>query len=347
MKPCLVLDTSVWLMRSTLGLGTPLAASLLFSLRRREGVLGLPEVLENELRKQLSRKAVEQARQLEEAQTSLDHLGVRAKDDPPFDDEAIANAAVERIEKLSDLLFRISFSEAHARGALKRVEEGMPPNGPKNQQFKDSAIGEAILELGRTFNVTFVTAEKGFFEERNPARGIARNLRAEVKAMSPRRIAVIHSDDIPTLLQEFRRDLPRLDEEHLLRKVWGEAEPLVRTDAQEHGFTLRGEVTGSASAYVTSEPATLSVLFPFSVGIVGVEERSEGKTGKLPVEGQANMHVDEDTVDRVQLTSEWANFEHSAESWTPVFLIEPPESPKAAGDPLGFLPVTLPLGGDD
>jgi len=144
-QTCLVLDTNAWRSYMLLGLRTPVASALLFALRRTGGCLGLPEVIEAEVVAQLTLLAEDLTRKYEDAATLLQQLGVldtfeRASE---YDLRAIIEEAIGR---LHDLVLRIPFEHRHARAALKRVQEGTPPNGPKDQQFKDSAIWEALLD---------------------------------------------------------------------------------------------------------------------------------------------------------------------------------------------------------
>src|SRR5687767_1960869 len=88
-------------------------------------------------------------------------------------------SAKSRLQELNSLLRRVPFTLEHAKSALKRVNDETPPNGPKNQQFKDSAIWEAVIELSETYPVHFVTEDKGFFEGREIRRGLAQALKAE------------------------------------------------------------------------------------------------------------------------------------------------------------------------
>jgi hypothetical protein len=77
-----------------------------------------------------------------------------------------------------------SESIEHARAALRRVNEETPPNGSKNQQFKDSAIWEAVLELAANHRVHFVTKDTGFYEGRDLKRGLAKQLSYECRRAS-------------------------------------------------------------------------------------------------------------------------------------------------------------------
>lgn len=93
--------------------------------------------------------------------------------------EDVDSAISQRIAELAPLLIRVPFTVEHARAALRRVNEETPPNTSKNQQFKDSAIWEAILELAATHRMHFVTKDTGFYQGRDPKSGLAKELSNE------------------------------------------------------------------------------------------------------------------------------------------------------------------------
>ena len=75
-------------------------------------------------------------------------------------------AVKERLTDLEDVIIRIFFTFEHAKSALRRINEKTQPNGENNQQFKDSAIWEAILTLSDSYTIYFISADKHFFKNR-------------------------------------------------------------------------------------------------------------------------------------------------------------------------------------
>lgn len=69
------------------------------------------------------------------------------------------------------------FTFDQAQGALRRVLDKVPPNAEKNQQYKDTLIWEAALELSRELEVVLVTSDHGFYSDRDPGKGLAAELR--------------------------------------------------------------------------------------------------------------------------------------------------------------------------
>ena len=174
---CIVVDTNIWienpLLKSSLG------AVLLFRLRQIGGRLGLPEVIEIELRKNMLRRYMESVSHIEKGYELITAvMGEREEVHLPTEEE-VQSAIAERLEALESVTIKVPFTLEHAKAALTRVNEGSPPNGPKNQQFKDSAIWESVLELARSYSVHLVTKDTGFYKGHDTRQGLASELRDE------------------------------------------------------------------------------------------------------------------------------------------------------------------------
>ncbi len=113
---CAVTDSCVW--RSQLLLKTPLGAALLYAVRKRNGVFGLPEVVEMEIRKNIIEAGEDAVAQVADAfKTIKTLLGECLVYDPP--NAATFDQAVDRrLAEMKDFLVRVTFTLDHARAAL-------------------------------------------------------------------------------------------------------------------------------------------------------------------------------------------------------------------------------------
>jgi len=186
-KPdCVVIDTNVW--RSSLLLKAPIGVSLVYTLHKQGGFIGLPEVVERELKKQVVLHGIEASQELEKwsriVSTLMDSLHLP---DLPTS-EALERKVNERLEELAPILVRVPFTPEHASAALDMVIEELPPNRPRNQQFKDSAIWQAVLNLASEYSLHFVTNDRGFLLDRNdPAKGLTDNLLEDCRRLLSKR----------------------------------------------------------------------------------------------------------------------------------------------------------------
>jgi hypothetical protein len=322
-KPiCVVLDTNIWRARKFLLLNTPLAAALLFSLQRKGGVVGMPEVLELEILKQLGNLIVEEARRFEDAAAVLSDLGVPTYSGPPFSEEALRASIRKRLDDFGSTLLRLPLSLEQARRALNRINSDLPPNGHKNQQFKDSALWEAIREFGSSYDVVFATADKGFFDQRDSRRGLAANLQKDISDRQVQ-IRVFHEDKIEELLGLLQDGLPTIDPTHISSLLLDGIQDRARESARTRGYTLGPLTSTGVVAFLTSRRDTLTVSFRFRYKITGDRPSQEGVLGEYAIDGMCYYNISQSVVDEVEITYEGIKWEYpggflDAQSWVPI-----------------------------
>jgi hypothetical protein len=304
--PLLVLDTNAWVSRQLLLLNTPLGAAMLFSLQRKGGVLGLPEVIEKELSKILGSLAVEAAQKFDEAASILDDLGLYQVHDPQFDLGDVRQHALDGLEKLEPFIVRSELTLAQARGALARVIAEQPPNSPRNQQFKDSLIWEAIVHWSDSYNVTFITGDKGFFEGRQFSSGVAEGLRDEARHLN---IVVYSLANISTYLAELSEGLTNLEEEGLRRQIWRGIMPRVEAAGEKWNFKLGERRDQDEAVFLTRTKGALAVQFSQTLQIKHRPARLADLTGTYSISGSCLYLIDEDRIDQLTIDSETIHLE--------------------------------------
>lgn len=224
---CVVIDSNIW--RSELALKTPIGVSLVYTLGRQSGCIGLPEVVETELIRQVV-EAGSEARQ--DFEKSARILGILT--DLPCNafipsENDLRKKVADRIEELTPLMVRVPFTLEHAKAALEMVNAKLPPNGDKNQQFKDSAIWQAVLTLSSEYSVHFVTNDRAFLLDRaNPSKGLAKNLQADCDRLSTQ-IGIYC--DLGTCLKAIRNDAPTVDISRVLTAILPLLDPPLLAEA--------------------------------------------------------------------------------------------------------------------
>ena len=237
-KPdCVVIDSNIW--RSELLLKTPVGVSLVYTLGRQHGFIGLPEVVQGELTRQILEVGNEAAQSLEKSSRIINTLT-----DSPFPaviptDADLEQKVADRLGELGPILVRVPFTLEHARAALEMVNAKVAPNGEKNQQFKDSAIWRAVLALSSEYCVHLVTNDRAFLLDRgNPSKGLAKNLQKECSNLA---IRVGIYCELGACLKAIRRDSPTVDHSRLCSLILPSVEIPLRTEATRHRV-LVGEV---------------------------------------------------------------------------------------------------------
>ena len=192
-------------------------------------------------------------------------MGKRSNYQVP-DENQIKDAIESRMKEIEPWIKRVPFTFEHAKSALQRVDEGTPPNGGKNQQFKDSAIWEAILSLLKenqeNYEVHFVTQDKGFFENRNENYSrLAKNLYEECKTLDQE---VFIYKDLKLCLERLKSNLPELDKTNIIQGINTEIiSRLDRDSVSEIGFEIveLSQDLSSFSAFITEAINQLAIEF--------------------------------------------------------------------------------------
>ncbi len=276
-------DTNIWLGDTWL-MRSPIGAALLFAVEQMDANLLLPEVVEREVLKHVLRFGIEADQQIEATYRQIKMLAGRRDDYRIPTPEDYSAAVVERFNELDDRLVRLPFTLDHARGALSRVIEGSPPNGTKNQQFKDSAIWEAAMEAASRGPVHFITRDKGFFDERNPSKGLALNLKEELAA----RATEIHVHwGADSFLSVIQQDLPSVEEAPLVQAVIGLVTPPVKQRAEREGGLLGPVLRSEVQLFLTEMPSVLAVDFLLVYRVDLEEDRS----AKMAIEGSCSYDL--------------------------------------------------------
>jgi hypothetical protein len=242
-----LLDTNIWradpLLRGADG------AALLHYLHQMDHKLALPEIVEIELTKHLRLKANESAEKIDEGWRFLERI-IKGRPDftVPIPKE-VGEALSNRLTELSSWIFRVPLRFEQMRGALDRIIAETPPNGPKNQQYKDSLIWEAVLELASTHRVGLVTMDGGFYV--NTKKSLADNLREEADAT---RFGVDIYNDIRTLLESLSTGAPQTNAELLASYLDPYVRPSIETAADALDFRLGERTQQDVQMYATGTP---------------------------------------------------------------------------------------------
>jgi hypothetical protein len=243
-------------------------AAVLYSLHQTGRVLALPEVIEGEIKKQMPKMGTDAVEAIRKNYRLIEQL-MGARDDYRVPSETDFSARINtRLNELGSLIHRSAFTLEHATAALRRVNEESPPNGPENQQFKDSAIWEAILDLARHGNVDFVTEDKAFFRERKPNLGLADNLKLDCQAV-PGTIQVHY--ELADYLQSVRKELPSIDHSEIAEKINEHLREQLTRKAMEKGFELDEFIDHKISSFLTEKPNIIAVEFELCHSTRGVK----------------------------------------------------------------------------
>lgn len=293
-KPRLVvLDTNVW--RGEILLRSALGASLLYAARRAGIRLGLPEVVETELRVVAQQAGVEAADRVDKELDNLRRwLGVAPRFNKPPEDE-FRKAVDNRLIELADFLVRSPLTEDVSRAALERVVHKQPPN-TRVEQYRDSLIWEAVLEWAAEFELHLVSADKAFYEGHSYGGGIAKALQAEV---DERGLEVHLHRDLASVLEAFGDAVEDFPYEDIIPQL----EVEVEVDLSDHIGSLEvAPVSHDLTAYLTERADILSIAFTIAFAMFdpsGNNERADEENSMVEVDGECEFDLRDNELTRV------------------------------------------------
>ena len=286
-RDCVIVDTNV--LRSSYLLKTAMGAALLFAIQRRNARLGWAEVIEDEIRKHARRSAEESLQKIREGLTAVGML-IGWRPDPKLpSSEEIDSAISNRITELNPLLTRVGFTIEHARAALRPVNDEMPPNSSKNQQFKDSAVWEAILEIAATNRVHFVTEDNDFYEGRDRKTGrLAKELSNECHRAG---LEVHVYPELASCLEALRTATPRIDVGVVVAALNDPLRMIISPEAARRDFAL-GEMSNlSVSAFITERPTILAIKYEVVYSGIDISPQMPPRT-EVSIRASGNAQFD-------------------------------------------------------
>lgn len=251
-----VLDNMIWVYDTWL-LRDPLGASLLHALQVRPGIIGLPEVSKVEIVKNISAAYESHIDKIKRSQEKLrlilgDEVALNLPDQAKLEQSITA-----RFNALEQFLLPLG---NNLEAAYNRVIQSIPPCHV-NQQFKDSLIWEAVLELSKRFPVHFVTKDNAFYEEAKS--NDMHHLLA--KELSSRQVFIYRKieDLLRRLLQEFGKfpteqfipPLRSVLEDYFVDYASKRGLILITTDGRKNGHM------DSVEAFLTHDPRLVSLKF--------------------------------------------------------------------------------------
>jgi hypothetical protein len=287
-----LLDANIW--RSNYMLRTPTGAGLLYSIKQLAFNIALPEIIEEEVVKHMIKAGIDANQNIDKNFRAIAMLvGFRSEYDLPALEE-FEKYARDRFAELNSLIVRVPFTIEHAKSALNKVFLELPPNGPKNQQFKDSAIWEVILDLTRTHDIYFVSNDNGYYKDRDPKRGLANNLQDELQGVEGR---VYMFQELSQLLKELQKDTPPLNMRTLAETI----DQRIRTDLNitvgKRGFELHELVNFTILPYITERINVLAI--EYSLKYEAIDISSDETTRNEPAitaSGSCYYNLDDNIV---------------------------------------------------
>lgn len=284
----ILLDTNIWL--SELGLNSPSGAALQHYAHKKGAILAIPEVIRREAEANLISSLKEARHNIKRDHARLLSIFGKLKEIVLPTDQEIEQKSQTIFEDIKIETMHIPFTLKSADHALDAVINGKPPNGPKNQQFKDSVIWADCLDLLSTDEVVLVTLDKGFYENRDYKKGLAKELEKDIENSS--HSFKLHSS-IKDIISEISHPI-EIDKEDIAQQFLNKEKDNINKLLDNNGFVITDNPTVETSAFITESPNTLYV--DFSIIYEANDATKSGRhDGSLTIKGECFYHIDSQT----------------------------------------------------
>lgn len=301
---CVVIDCNEWIRLKWLG--SPIGLTFISALKRDLSLkLAIPEVLGGELDKHRAETARSLLRRLEDASADIKVVtgNPTAAGIITLTEVSIEVTIRERLSAIAGQTIYPDMSIDEVRRALARVNAEAPPNGPKNQQMKDSLLWEACVTLTNDHRVIFVTGDNAFYSGRQPKNGLAQNLALE-PSIKDGRLQVFPSleDAMRSFAPESSVGSSEVAGIHSKDLIAGRAREAFGRSAIAVDIRAEVELRGLVPAYFRTEvPHTFAASF---TAFFYVNQNAEDRArGEAAVSGECRLDTRQATIEAVSLQS--------------------------------------------
>lgn len=251
----IVLDTNIWL--SEFGLNTALGATLRFFIKYKKATLVLPEVIKEEVERNLNNQLVQKSKEIEKNYRQLLQVFGKLKELVLPNEEEIKTVVDNLFSNLKIETLFIPFTLESAKSSLQKINDKVPPSRDKDQQFKDGVIWHNCLNLLNNRDVFLITNDRAFYQDRDYSKGLAKNLINEAESY-PHKLII--SSEIKNLLEEIKVEIDlntdELVSQYMIINVKNIDSLLERTN-----FVISSEGKSNYELFATEDPDKLFLDF--------------------------------------------------------------------------------------
>ncbi|WP_132978500.1 PIN domain-containing protein [Thiobaca trueperi] len=313
------MDTNTW--RANLLLRTAMGSAFLYTLNSAQHKLGLPEVIEEEIYKHTEIAASEAKEKIDRYFRDIQAIaGFHSPYELPNEDK-IRESITARFQELEKLLIRIPFTLEHAKSALHRVNQNRPPSSTKRQQFKDCAIWEAALDLGREYDIFLVSNDGDFYKD-SKRKELNQILEEEAKE-SGVSLAVFTS--IEGCLECLEGNRPTVDAKQLAMRIFEATQEEISRTVSKNNLRLTELSSQNINAFITENHDRLAVEYVIVVEAVNadINQINAGTSASVTVEGSCTYNIENQIVEHNQFNSvsaQWISTDGTEKSAKGVYL---------------------------
>jgi hypothetical protein len=301
----IVLDSNIWL--SELGLNTAKGAATRFYVKQRQAKLALPEVIKEEVERNLFNSLLAYSYDIQKRHRQLLSVFGQLKEVVLPSDKEIEAKAYSLFENVKVKLHHIPFSIESAKSSLRKINDKQPPSD-KNQQFKDGVIWADCCKLLQNEDVILVTEDKAFYKDRNYKDGLAKNLEDEAND-TPNKLKIYPS--LSELMDEIKSDID-IDRDYLVKGFTAKIDHSMKSILERNGFAVSSDPDVKISSFVTENPDKLYIEFTIEYQCIDTQEQDR-TDGILLLKGDGYYSIEDKSLTELRNRGEELSFNDGSE----------------------------------
>lgn len=279
-----ILDTNIWI--EEMALKSNIGSSFRLYANYNEIKIAVPEVVRLEFEHNIESRINELIRNTTDNYSRLLALFGKLRSVVLPDENEVKKLVQELIDNCGIPVENLSFSLDSARSSLMKVIKGLPPNGDKNQQFKDGVIWHDCLKLIDREDVAFITSDKAFYKNRNYNEGLAENLLQEIKGKGYKlRIYSRLSEILPIVETNISVDINTL-----VNSILRDNKETIDRMIQEDNVIISNIFGSNQKTYATEDASVVYVEYDLEIDCN--EEGGDNETiANLSIKGNAMFNI--------------------------------------------------------
>lgn len=282
----ILLDSNIWL--EELGLNSSLGSAVRFYLKQKGAQIALPEVVKLEVESNFRNRLIGNVDSIKKNYNQLLAVFRELKEIVLPNENEITKHVSTFFSELGVHYLEMPFSLEAARSSFLKIINKEPPNGEKNQQFKDGVLWAHCLDLLNSDDVIFVTYDKDFYLDQDYKKGLATNLVQETK--QKQKLFTILSS-IHDLLEQIKTQV-KLNKDDLMIVIFDKFNDSIQRILQNNDFELFEKPVLDLKLFTTEQPNLLYIKFTFSQTCNSIIPR-EIENAILEIEGQCIYNTDD------------------------------------------------------
>jgi predicted nucleic acid-binding protein len=290
----IIFDTNIWL--SELALNSTRGSAVRYFARQKNARIALPYVIKLETEAHFRESLNKYVDDINKNYRQLLTIFGTLKEIILPNSDQIEDKVQGIFTGLGIEIVEIQFTLESAESSFIKIVNKEPPNGEKNQQFKDGVIWADCLKLLENDDVYLVSNDKGFYKDKdNLDKGLDENLAQEASKFK-NKLNIFPS--LVKLLDEIKTKVI-IDEKLLINSFISRFSEQITSLLADNGFEINISEITQKSIYVTENPSVLFIDYSINCSCIDLGEGNK-KEAVLRIHGDGKYNSDENSFEELR-----------------------------------------------